>query len=196
MAALSLSFVINSLLLGVGLAMDAFSVSLANGLREPNMSRRKMVSIAGVFALFQMGMPLAGWICVRRMLHTFRAMEPFIPWISLILLVIIGVDMARDGIRGAEEDTDYERLTLSVLLVQGVATSIDALSIGFTIAEYGATLAITCSLLIAAVTFVICLTGVRLGRTAGGLLSRKAMLLGGMILIAVGIEIWATSIFN
>ena len=195
MTAWSISFIINSLLLGVGLAMDAFSVSLANGLREPHMSRRKMVGIAGIFALFQMGMPLAGWVCVRRMLDTFQALEPFIPWISLILLVVIGVDMARDGIRGDAEAVDFERLTLSTLLVQGVATSIDALSVGFTIAEYGPAMAVVCSALIAAVTFLICLAGVRLGRTAGGLLSRKAMLLGGMILIAVGVEIWATSIF-
>ena len=79
-------FFFNSVLLGVGLAMDAFSVSLANGLNEPGMKKNKMCGVAGVFAVFQALMPMIGWICVHTILQYFKAFEILIPWIALILL--------------------------------------------------------------------------------------------------------------
>ena len=101
---LSFAFFFNSILLGVGLAMDAFSVSLANGLNEPRMSRRKMCLVAGVFAGFQALMPMAGWLCVTLLVELFSAFEPFIPWIALILLCFIGGKMLLEGIRGGEAE--------------------------------------------------------------------------------------------
>ena len=89
----SLVFFVNSTLLGVGLAMDAFSVSLANGLHEPRMKQGRMARIAGVFAGFQAAMPLLGWLCVRTVLEWFSAFEQFIPWIALLLLGYIGGKM-------------------------------------------------------------------------------------------------------
>lgn len=149
-------FFFNSVLLGVGLAMDAFSVSLANGLNEPRMSRRRMLGIAGVFAAFQALMPMTGWICVHTIVQYFRAFEKLIPWIALALLGFIGGKMLIEGIRGGGGDDDAApRLGLGALLVQGVATSIDALSVGFTIAEYDWLMALVCSLIIAAVTLCI-----------------------------------------
>ena len=82
----SFLFFFNSALLGVGLAMDAFSVSMANGLHDPQMSRRRGVQIAGTFAIFQAVMPMTGWVCVHTIVELFSFFEKFIPWIALILL--------------------------------------------------------------------------------------------------------------
>ena len=187
----SFVFFLNSALLGVGLAMDAFSVSLANGLHEPKMSGGRMCGIAGVFAGFQALMPMAGWVCVHTILQYFQAFETLIPWIALGLLGYIGGKMLLEGVRGGEEEAPA--LGLSALLVQGVATSIDALSVGFTIAGYGLVQALVCAAIIAAVTFVICTVGLLIGRRFGTVFADKASILGGVILIGIGLEIFITS---
>lgn len=190
------TLIFNSLLLGVGLAMDAFSVSLANGLNEPCMRRRKMCGVAGIFGIFQGLMPLLGWICVHTVVQYFQSFEKMIPWIALILLCFIGGNMLKEGLAGGEEDCcEKPGVGLKALLVQGVATSIDALSVGFTIAEYGLLEAILASLIIAGITFVICYGGLAIGKKAGMKLAGKAGILGGVILIFIGLEIFITSWF-
>lgn len=189
-------FFMNSVLLGVGLAMDAFSVAMANGLNEPGMKSKKMLGIAGVFAFFQGLMPLIGWVCVHTILQYFAAFEKLIPWIALILLVYIGGKMLWDGIKAkGEDEAEAVGVGLSALMVQGVATSIDALSVGFTIADYGFVAALACTIIIAAVTFVICMGGLMIGKKFGTKLSNKAAILGGVILIFIGIEIFVTGVF-
>ena len=187
-------FFFNSALFGVGLAMDAFSVSLANGLNEPRMRRKKMVGIAGVFAFFQALMPMIGWVCVHTIVQYFQMFEKFIPWIALFLLLYIGGSMLLEGIKGEDDEEDH-RVGKRALLMQGIATSIDALSVGFTIADYNFVMALVCSLIIAAVTFVICMGGLKIGKTVGTKLSNKAAILGGAILIFIGIEIFVTGVF-
>lgn len=192
-------FFINSVALGVGLAMDAFSVSLANGLHEPKMPARRMCLVAGVYALFQYAMPMIGWICVHTIVELFSAFERLIPWIALALLGYIGGKMVLEGLRerheAPDEVTDAGRcpahaLTGKVLLLQGVATSIDALSVGFTIEEYNFRTANVAAGIIAAVTFLLCMGGLKIGKIAGTRLSWKASVLGGCLLIAIGIEIF------
>ena len=191
----NLIFFFNSVLLGVGLAMDAFSVSLANGLGEPDMRRGRMCSIAGVFASFQALMPMIGWVCVHTIVEYFKSFESWIPWIALALLGFIGGKMLLEGLRPSEGEEEKRSVGLTALLVQGVATSIDALSVGFTIAEYGLLMALVCALIIAAVTFAICMGGLAIGKKAGTKLSGKAAVLGGVILIAIGLEIFITGVF-
>ena len=191
----SLVFFLNSALLGVGLAMDAFSVSLANGLNEPGMRRGKVGIIAGVFAFFQALMPMIGWTCVHTIVQHFRAFEKWIPWIALALLLFIGGKMLVEGIRNRDADSEQTGVGPGALLIQGVATSIDALSVGFTIAEYDFLMALACALIIAAVTFAICVGGLIIGRKFGTKLAGKASVLGGVILIAIGIEIFVTGVF-
>ena len=186
-------FFFTNILLGVGLAMDAFSVSLANGLNDPDMKTRKMCGIAALFAVFQAMMPMIGWICVHTIVRYFQAFEKLIPWIALLLLGYIGGNMLLEGIKGGE--VEHHGIGLKALLLQGVATSIDALSVGFTIADYELPAALLAVLLIAVVTFVICLAGVAMGKKAGTKLAGKAGILGGAILIFIGIEIFVTSIF-
>ena len=199
-------FVFNSILLGFGLAMDAFSVSIADGIQNASMKRREMVRIAGTFSFFQCLMPLLGWLCVHEAVRAFSFMERFIPWIALLLLAYIGGGMLREGIEeyrkagmAEKEERDPEKiressygkkLSWKTLILQGIATSIDALSVGFATAEYTAPAALAASLIIAAVTLAVCLFGVGIGRKAGALLSSKAAILGGCILIFIGLEIF------
>ena len=157
---------LNSVLLGFGLAMDAFSVSLVNGLREPDMTKSRMAKIAGVFGGFQLMMPMIGWICVRTILEIFKPLTGYIP-----------------------EGQEAERIGTGGLMAQGVATSIDALSVGFTMTELNWIQALAESTMIGAVTFGICMGGILIGRKAGTKISNKAGILGGLILIAIGIKI-------
>ena len=193
---MDLVFILNSILLGVGLAMDAFSVSLANGLNEPAMKRGKMCLIAGTFAFFQALMPMIGWICVHTIVEVFGAFDKFVPWIALILLLFIGGKMLIDGIKGGDSDGEAVGVGFGALMIQGVATSIDALSVGFTIADYDLFHAVSAAAIIAAVTFVICVAGLKIGRKVGTKLSGKAQILGGVILIGIGLEIFISSFFN
>ena len=193
-------FFVNSILLGVGLAMDAFSISVTCGLSNPRMSLTGMTRIASCFAAFQFAMPLLGWFFVRKAAETFAAFYAMIPWIALVILCFIGGKMLLEGIgriRGGdnsdeENPDDYEDLPTARLLALGVATSIDALSVGLTIPDYPAAGALVCSLLIGVVTFVICSAGIRLGRRFGAALYGKGDLLGGIILIFIGLEIFFT----
>lgn len=188
-------FFFNSALLGVGLAMDAFSVSLANGLNEPAMKKQKMCGVAGIFAVFQGLMPMIGWNCVHTIVQYFKAFEKCIPWIALIFLLFIGGNMLVEGIKNKDGESEKAEVGIAALLLQGVATSIDALSVGFTIAEYGLFMAVVCALIIASITFVICMAGLTIGKKFGTKFAGKATILGGVILIFIGIEIFVTGIF-
>lgn len=191
----NLLFLLNNVLLGVGLAMDAFSVSMANGLSEPDMKKGRMCTIAGVFAGFQAFMPLLGWVCVHTVVRYFRAFEKFIPWLALTLLVFIGGKMLIDGFRNKELEGNNSGVGNGALLIQGIATSIDALSVGFTIAGYGWFMALTAAIIISVVTFLICMCGLMIGKRFGMKLSNKAQILGGNILILIGLEIFIKGVF-
>ena len=202
---ISMALVINSVLLGIGLAMDAFSVSLANGLNEHKMGIGRMLAIAGTFAGFQFAMPMIGWFCVHKIAEAFSAFQKFIPWIALLLLLYIGGKMLIEGIQDIRKDVDddgevngsieiVKRVGLAELMVQGIATSIDALSVGFTIADYNGMMALIATLIIGIVTYIICMAGLKLGKTFGTKLAGKASVLGGIILIFIGAEIWVTGV--
>lgn len=193
---MNFTFFFNSILLGIGLSMDAFSVSLANGLHETNIKNTKLFGIAGVFAFFQGLMPMLGWICIHTIVSYFKQFQKFIPWIALFLLLYIGIKMIYENLRCKDKNCDASGVTLSSLIVQGIATSIDALSVGFTIADYNLKSAIITSLIISAVTFVICSIGVIIGKKAGSILAEKAEIFGGAILIFIGIEIFVTALIK
>ena len=191
-----LVLIVNSILLGVGLAMDAFSVSIANGLNEPKMKASKSLSIAGVFAFFQALMPLIGWTCVHTIIKYFKIFEKFIPWIALILLAFIGIKMIVEAVKNKDKEGAAGILTVRLLIVQGIATSIDALSTGFAIAEYGILEALLCAGIISVVTFAICMVGIFIGKKVGDKFSTKAQIFGGIILIGIGLEIFISGMIK
>lgn len=193
------NLIFSSSLLGIGLAMDAFSVSLANGLNEPKMKFKKAFGIAGLFALFQAIMPLIGWVAISGFLEIFQKFKPFIPWIAFILLCFIGGKMLFDSIKSDADDEDSTKtLTIGALIVQAIATSIDALTAGIDLArdyalEQYAYVLIAISI-IAVLTFAICFTGVKLGQKVGTKLANKAGILGGCVLIFLGLKIFIVDI--
>ena len=164
----SFVFFLNSALLGVGLAMDAFSVSMANGLHDPKMGKDTMCRIAGTFGVFQAVMPMTGWICVHTIVELFSSFETFIPWIALALLGYIGGKMLVDGIKG-EEAEEATELSAGALFMQA-------------------------SIIIAVVTFFLCMAGLNIGKKFGTELSGKASILGGVILIGIGLEIFISGV--
>lgn len=186
---MSIAFIVESILLGVGLAMDAFSVSAVNGLNEPDMGKKKLLGIAATFGIFQGAMPMIGWFCVHEIAEAFESFRKLTPLIALVLLLYIGGKMLIEGIRGGEEG-EKPAVGFGDLMIQGVATSIDALSVGFTIAEYGWVSALSSSLIICVVTFIISIGGVLIGRAFGTKLSSKAQILGGVILIFIGVKVF------
>lgn len=216
---IELRTIIQSMGLGVGLAMDAFSVSIADGLADPQMKSGRKTLIAGTFAAFQFLMPVVGWVCVHTISRQFESFEKAIPWIALILLTYIGGKMLIDGIRsmggrqagsssdrsdGAEaadgaEDADgagtMKRLSPGTLIAQGIATSIDALSVGFAFASFNLITAIVCSVIIGVVTFIICMFGLALGNRIGNRFTGRAEIVGGIILILIGAEIFFKGVF-
>ena len=191
------TLILSSMAFGVALAMDAFSVSIANGLNEPCMKKRKMLGIAGIFAIFQGIMPLTGWGLIKVAEHYFAWFEQLIPWIALLLLGIIGGKMIYEGIT-SESDCPcaQEGLGFGALIVQGIATSIDALSAGVDMEKYNLPEALLSAAIISALTFAICLGGLIIGRKGGTFFSGKAGIFGGIILVIIGLEIFIGSFFK
>ena len=192
-----LTLIVTAIGLGFGLAMDAFSVSLANGLHEPKMKPARILMIAGTFAIFQGLMPMLGWICVHTVLQYFEALAVLIPWIAFGLLGYIGGKMIWDGVKcDCETEECCGRLSFGMLMVQGVATSIDALSVGFAIAENTLSEALISVVIIAAITLAVCTAGIIIGKLFGSKLSNKASIFGGVILVSIGLEILITSLIK
>lgn len=191
------SFYLTNILLGVALAADAFSVSLANGLNEPRMKVGKLCGIAGMFGFFQALMPFIGWLLLQTLVSIFKPLTAVIPIIALVLLGFIGGKMLYEGIKNkdSEEESLKGGLGFVALLVQGIATSIDALSAGLNFVGYDLPTAILAAIIIALVTFIICCFGVEIGKKTGTKLAGKAGILGGAILIVIGIWIFVKSFF-
>lgn len=181
-------FVVNSLLLGVGLAADAFSVSVANGINYPKLKLSKVTKIAGMYAVFQALMPMTGWLLTHTLLNYFQAFQKIIPKISKLFLLYLGFKMILDSRQSQDLEDEVEGLSDKELLVQAIATSIDALLIGFAISSYPVIGAVVCSMLIAMVTFILCFFGVHFGKEVGLRLAGRASVMSGIILILIALK--------
>lgn len=219
---MNLIFFIASILMGVGLAMDAFVISIANGMSRPDAKYRYVIKITLVYALFQFAMPMIGWIMVHEAAKALVAFNKLVPWIALVLLAFLGVCTIIKGVKSgktkaevcSESDAmktcDAEvcsrgelsevsgnnpaKLTGMTLFMQGIATSIDALSTGFTISDYDIEAAFVCSTIIAVVTWIMCFIGMHIGAKVGELFSAHAMIAGGVILVIIGIEVFTKDV--
>lgn len=195
-------WIITAIGLGAGLAMDACAVSMSNGLAEPNMKLKKTFLIAGMFGLFQILMPVIGYLIITVLSSSLgenfsRIFGYLVPWIALILLLFLGIKTIVDGIKeGKEKDNEENKksknITIGYLLLQAVATSIDALSVGIIYGNVPPLEAYLTFAIVGVITFAICVAAVFIGKKFGTLFANKATIAGGIILIAIGLEIFFT----
>jgi len=191
---------LSGLLLGLGLTMDAAAVSMSNGLEEPKMKPIKMFYIALLYGVFQGVMPLLGYFFGHLLFENFTFIQEYhlIPIVALIILLILGTKMIIDGIKEIKkpaEEREIKKIGFKLLIIQAIATSIDALSTGLSFADYQIYEAIIVVSLITLVTFIACIISVLIGKKFGDKLGSKAVIIGGIILIAIGIEIFVTGIW-
>lgn len=180
------------LFIAVGLAMDAFAVSISNGICYHRAGAKEAIKTALVFGGFQTIMPIIGFFAGLKIKNIVESIDH---WIALILLSFIGINMIIEGIKAMKAEKDGEVFvdkpycTNKDLLVQGVATSIDALIAGVSFAMLNTSIVVAV-ILIGLVTFVFCLFGVPIGKKFGSLIGRRAEIVGGLILIGIGIKIF------
>lgn len=196
----TLIWILTAIGLGAGLAMDACAVSMSNGLAEPKMKLGKIFTIAGSFGVFQIIMPIFGYLAVTVLSATLgenftRIFGYLVPWIALTLLLILGIKMIVEGIKegkdsNKENEESVKKLTIGGLFVQAIATSIDALSVGVIYGNVVPLEAYTTFLIIGIVTFGISVAAVFIGKKFGTIFSNKATIAGGIILCAIGLEIF------
>ena len=173
-------------LIGVGLSMDAFAVSVGKGLGMRKIDYKASFALAISFGLFQTFMPVIGWLLASAFA---QAIQAFDHWIAFGLLALVGGKMLFDAIRGEEEEADSGSvLSFGELMVLSVATSIDALAIGITFAALGVS-PFPGVVLIGVTTFAFSLAGVVIGNRFGSAYERPAEFAGGIILIAIGIKV-------
>lgn len=192
------AFLLSVVLSGVSLAMDAFAVSICDGMVYRNLNKRKGVVIPLTFGLFQAIMPIIGFYVGFAFL---KYIDSFDHWIAFGLLLIIGGKMIYDGIKellSKEEELKEKKFSVAEVLVQGVATSIDALAVGFTLnsmLEGVSNLQLWAWIsvgIIGVITFAISLTGLVIGVKVGKLFKKKACIaeiIGGVVLIGIGLKI-------
>ncbi len=193
------------LMLGLGLTMDAAAVSMANGLEEPNMSKKKMIFIAFMYGLFQALMPLIGYFFGNALYNNVPQIEKYhlIPICALVILAFLGIKMIIDGIKeiknkSSDEDIlkEAKGLTFKVIFIQTIATSIDALSTGLTFSDYNAKEALIVCALIALVTIIVCIISLIIGKKFGAKFGKIALIIGGVILTVIGLEIFITGMIG
>lgn len=176
--------IIQNILLGFSLSMDACAVSMSNGLVEPDMKIKKSIFSSAMFGIFQGLMPLIGFLLGS----IFKKwIENAVPLISFVLLLIIGGKMILESFK--KEENNIKKITIKTICVQTIATSIDALSLGITFVGSSNKDAYIAFLMIAGITFLMCIIASFIGKKLGDKLSSKSEILGGVILIGIGIKI-------
>lgn len=185
--------IISILLLGVGLSMDACAVSISNGLANKKISIKETLLITLTFGVFQMMMPLIGYFIGS--LFT-NLIVKIVPYIALALLSFLGFKMIVESIKSRKKNEDEEekenikKLSFKMLLIQAVATSIDALSVGLVFVGINYPLVIFYTGIIGIITTILSLISVFIGKKFGDIFSNKAEIVGGIILIAIGLKIF------
>lgn len=174
------------LLIAVGLSMDAFAVAMCRGIKMVKFDIKKASIIALFFGVFQAGMPILGWLIGKQFVAYISAFDH---WIAFSLLFVIGAKMIYGAIKPDEaKECGEDSLNIKQLLVLSVATSIDALAVGITLAFLSFNIAIAVSI-IGIITFVLSLLGVFLGNKVGIKYKTKAEIIGGIVLILIGVKI-------
>ncbi len=176
--------IIELVLIAVGLAMDAFAVSICKGLSMKKMDWKKAGIIGAYFGIFQGGMPLVGYLLGVGFQEKIQAVDH---WIAFALLAFIGGNMIKEAL-SKDEDECNDSVDFKTMIVLAIATSIDALAIGVTFAFLKVNILLAV-LLIGIITFVISMIGVKIGNVFGDKYEKKAEFAGGLILILLGLKI-------
>ncbi len=183
--------IIEIALIGVGLAMDAFAVSICKGLAMRRMNYKKTIIIAAFFGVFQALMPALGYVLGTTFANKIAAIDH---WIAFILLALIGANMIKEALSSDDDECQDDSLRLGDLIMLSIATSIDALAVGITFAFFNVSLLLSVSM-IGIITFIICVIGVKVGNVFGEKYKSKAELAGGLILIVMGAKILIDHLF-
>ena len=183
--------IIEIALIGVGLAMDAFAVSICKGLAMRRMNYKKAIIIATFFGVFQALMPALGYVLGTTFANKIAAIDH---WIAFILLALIGANMIKEALSSDDDECQDDSLRLGDLIMLSIATSIDALAVGITFAFFNVSLLLSVSM-IGIITFIICVIGVKVGNVFGEKYKSKAELAGGLILIVMGAKILIDHLF-
>lgn len=177
------------IILALGLAMDATAVSISNGICYGGTGKKQMVTYGFLFGFFQMAMPVIGYFAGKTFSHQISSLDH---WVALILLGFLGGKMVVEAIKEIRcpEAAHCEReLTMKVMLVQAVATSIDALAVGISFALMQVNILVAATA-IGVITFLCSFAGSLLGRKFGIMLKSRAEIFGGLILLAIGLKIF------
>ena len=177
--------ILELLILAVGLSMDAFAVSICKGLAMKKAAWKAQLCCGAWFGGFQALMPLVGFFLGSLFIDAISAIDH---WIAFALLAIIGINMLREALNGEEETTDAD-LSVKTMFLMAVATSIDALAVGISLAMAGVSNIFLAVLLIGVTTFVLSAIGVRVGNVFGSRYEKKAEFMGGVILSLLGVKI-------
>lgn len=183
--------IIEIALIGVGLAMDAFAVSICKGLAMRRMNYKKAIIIAAFFGVFQALMPALGYVLGTTFANKIATIDH---WIAFILLALIGANMIKEALSSDDDECQDDSLRLGDLIMLSIATSIDALAVGITFAFFNVSLLLSVSM-IGIITFIICVIGVKVGNVFGEKYKSKAELAGGLILIVMGAKILIDHLF-
>lgn len=178
------------IMIAIGLSMDAFAVSVTNGMLKKKFSLKYSVTMAGMFGLFQMAMPIIGYYAGVLFKELIQSIDH---WIAFVLLMFIGGKMIYEAIWGKKEE-DSSPVTGKMLVVMAIATSIDALAVGVSLAVLSVNI-ITSSLLIGIITFGICFFGAWIGSSFGKLFKNAPEIVGGLILMGIGTKILIEHLF-
>lgn len=173
------------ILIAVGLAMDAFAVSICKGLSMKKMDWKKAIIVGLYFGLFQGGMPVIGYLLGVGFEESIKFIDH---WVAFGLLAFIGGNMIKEALSKKEDDEVDDKVDFKTMVVLAIATSIDALAVGVTFAFLNVNIILAVSL-IALITFVISCIGVKLGNVFGDKYEKKAELAGGIVLILIGLKI-------
>ena len=182
-----ISHIINSLLLALGLGVDSFSISLVNGISYPDSSKKDQLKESFIFGICQSVMPFAGYILLVYFSNKLTILKTVSPYVSLILLSYLGIKLITESFKTSEVQKSNIKLTIGTLIIQGIATSIDAVSCSFSMINLSMFEAIIEIVIIGIVTVLLSYIALNLGKEIGRKVEKYSQIIGGIILILIGI---------
>lgn len=182
-----ISHIINSFLLALGLGVDSFSISLVNGISYPSNNKKNQLVQSLIFGICQSIMPFTGYILLVYFSNKLTIITTISPYISLVLLSYLGIKLIFESFKNEDIKEKNDKLTISTLILQGVATSIDAVSCSFSMINLSMFEAVLEIIIIGIITVILSYIALNLGKEIGKKVEKYSQIIGGVILILIGI---------